>query len=383
VKERLFDVAVVGGGPGGTATAIALARAGARVVLFERSEYAAVRYGETLPPRARLPLIRLGVWDAFLRQEHAPSPAIASAWGEDVLYESHFICNPYGHGWHIDRRRLDEGLAVAAAEAGACVMRGARAISCRPGAPLSWRVEFISDGVHRSLQADFFVDATGRASALARARRVKRLSYDRLVGIVSTFSEPCSAQDQDGRTLVEAVEGGWWYSARLPDSRLVVAYMTDADLMRKAKGQLATYYERLLEDAPHTRTRMNGRMECIELVVMPANSSRLERATGANWLAVGDAAMAQDPLSSQGIYRALESGIEAAEAIGADATEKADAIQRYELRLRRVFDAYLRRRTTYYRRETRWRQSAFWTRRRSAAGTLLLESHNDCYPPAE
>ena len=110
----LFDVAVVGGGPSGTATAIALARAGARVILLERSDYNAMRYGEMLPPRARLPLCRLGVWEAFLGQGHAPSPATVSVWGEDTPHETHFICNPYGHGWHVDRRQLDEGLAVAA-----------------------------------------------------------------------------------------------------------------------------------------------------------------------------------------------------------------------------------------------------------------------------
>ena len=113
--------------------------------------------------------------------------------------------------------------------------------------------------------------------------------------------------------------------------------------------------------------RLNHLTADTEVVVMPANSSTLERVTGANWLAVGDAAMAVDPLSAQGIYRALESGIAAAEAIGSEAGEKAQAIQRYEWRVRHAFDAYLRKRLTYYRSETRWRQSVFWSRRQSKA----------------
>jgi hypothetical protein len=120
----------------------------------------------------------------------------------------------------------------------------ALAVSCQPAAVMESRIQ--QRRRPSELQA-VFVDATGRASALARAQRVKRLSYDRLVGMVASFSDPGSAQDEDGRTLVEAVESGWWYSARLPDSRIVVAYMTDTDLLRKAKGQLLTHFRHLLK----------------------------------------------------------------------------------------------------------------------------------------
>jgi flavin-dependent dehydrogenase len=363
----VFDVGVVGGGPGGTAAAIALAHAGARVVLLERSRYDTMRYGEMLPPRARVPLRRLGVWEAFLTQGHAPSPAMVSVWGEDAPRETHFICNPYGHGWHLDRRRFDEGLAIAAAEAGACVRRGTRVVSCQPHGAASWSIEFDGGAGRGNLQADCFIDATGRSSVMARGQRVQRVLHDRLVGIVGVFSDSSRTDQGDRRTLVEAVAGGWWYSARLPDSRVVAVYMTDADIMRTAKRRLRARYQGLLGDAPLTRTRTIGLTADTEVVVMPASSSRLERATGPNWLAVGDAAMAVDPLSSQGIYRALESGIAAAEALASNAAERAFAIRRYERRVSDAFEAYLRKRTTYYRSETRWPQSVFWTRRQSPA----------------
>ena len=361
----MFDVAVAGGGPGGTAAAIALAHAGARVVLLERSRYDTMRYGEMLPPRARVPLGRLGMWEAFLRQGHAPSPATVSVWGEAAPHETHFICNPYGHGWHVDRRRFDEGLAIAAAEAGACVRRGTRVVSCQPRRAASWSVEVDGAAGRGTVQADFFIDATGRSSMLARAQHVQRLLHDRLVGIVCVFLDSSRTHEGDRRTLVEAVASGWWYSARLPDARVVAAYMTDADIMRTPKRRLRARYQRLLSDAPLTRTRTEGLTAEAEVVVMPASSSRLERAAGPNWLAVGDAAMAVDPLSSQGIYRALESGIAAAEALASNAAERAPAIQRYDFRMLHAFEAYLRKRTTYYRSETRWPQSVFWTRRQS------------------
>ena len=48
---------------------------------------------------------------------------------------------------------------------------------------------------------------------------------------------------------------------------------------------------------------------------MTADSSRIDRTAGPNWLAVGDAATAFDPLASQGIYHALFSASNAARAI--------------------------------------------------------------------
>src|SRR5215213_6719919 len=219
VSEQ-FDVAVIGGGPTGTATAIALAHAGRSVAVLERSHYDHVHIGEVLPPAARLPLINLGVWDRFIAEGHASSPGILSAWGQDVPYENHFIVNPYGHGWHLDRRRFDAMLALMAEEAGASVCQGARVTSYLPVASRGWRVEFATQGERNHLQATFLVYATGRACLLARWQGARRIFYDRLIGLVGFFSARSVGRKRNYQTLIEAAETGWWYSAWLPDSRL-------------------------------------------------------------------------------------------------------------------------------------------------------------------
>ena len=56
-----YDVAVIGGGPGGSGTATHLARAGLRVALFEREVFPRFHVGESLMPAAMLLLDRLGV----------------------------------------------------------------------------------------------------------------------------------------------------------------------------------------------------------------------------------------------------------------------------------------------------------------------------------
>ena len=84
-----YDVAILGGGPAGAATALELRRcdAGLRVALIEKSDCSAFRVGETLPPPARRLLEVLRVWDAFPECGAAESYGMRAAWGSAAVQE--------------------------------------------------------------------------------------------------------------------------------------------------------------------------------------------------------------------------------------------------------------------------------------------------------
>src|SRR5262249_3023729 len=126
------DVAaiILGGGPAACAAAIYLARTGRDVVVLERSRYETRRIGEALPPSAKPHLRRLGAWQTRHQGVRLPSPGIVSVWGGPRPYEHDFIVNPYGPGWHVDRRRFDESLAARARDSGVSVHCGTRVTSC-------------------------------------------------------------------------------------------------------------------------------------------------------------------------------------------------------------------------------------------------------------
>src|SRR5262249_54417842 len=160
-------------------------------------------------------------------------------WGDDELYQTHFIFNPYGHGWHLDRRRFDRMLAQAAQRGGARLLCGAQVTACLPLADSCWQGEIASGRRKRWARAKLLVDATGRAAALARWQGAKRLNSDRLVGLAGVLAAAAPANDTaacDACTLVEACADGWWYSALLPGGRLIAVYLTDADLLRCRHG---------------------------------------------------------------------------------------------------------------------------------------------------
>jgi flavin-dependent dehydrogenase len=96
-----------------------------------------------------------------------------------------------------------------------------------------------------------------------------------------------------------------------------------------------------------------------------ANSSRLSSVVGSSWLAVGDAAVSFDPLSSQGIITALECGIDAAAAIGRHLSGDREAFGDYAVRLTDRYRRYLVERAQFYGAERRWPTSPFWRRRQA------------------
>ncbi len=359
-----FDVVVVGAGPAGAATAIALAQRGLTAAIVEPSAAPVLRAGETVSPAVRAPLEALGVWEAFAGDGHDPAAGNRAHWGSPEAGEMHFIASPYRSGWHIDRRRFETMLLGAARARGVTIFHGHQLEAVSEGGD-GWTVRI--PGV---LRARFLVDASGRASALAPICGVDRVSIDRLVGATMFLQarERSSRRraDPDGLfTVVEATQDGWWYSAPLPQGRLVVACMTDADIatrvaLRDADGWLAqargtrATIDRIASYVLHGTPRL-----------APANTSRLSSVVGPSWLAVGDAAVSFDPLSSQGIVTALECAVDAAGAIGQHLCGHRSALPAYALRITKVYRKYLVERAQYYGAERRWSTSAFWQRRQA------------------
>lgn len=358
------DVAILGGGPAGLSTALALAGRGARVLVAERSRYGEDRFGETFPPAVQTALAPLGLWESFAASGALPSVGIRSVWGRSEPYEKSFLFNPYGPGWHVDRRAFDAALAFTAEARGVRIARGARLLACERGTDHGWRLRFGSDDGDVEIEARFLVDATGRASTLARRLGAVRIAGDRLVAVAG-YGEPVpGARSVEEVALIEAAEDGWWYSAPLPGGRLVAAFLTDADLWPAGKERDAARWHAARQSSPCTAER-TASFTFGELRTVSANSSWLASSCGPDWLAVGDAALAWDPLSGNGVQRALEAGPKAAEVILATLGGDPEALPRHGREMAGQLAAYLAVRGDYYRRETRWKGSSFWERRHS------------------
>ncbi|HXF46774.1 MAG TPA: NAD(P)/FAD-dependent oxidoreductase, partial [Burkholderiaceae bacterium] len=228
MSPHTFDVAIVGAGPAGSALALRLARAGARVALIERQRERAFRVGETLPPAIAPRLQRLGVWDRFMDSHPCASDHMRSAWGSSELQSQSFIAHPYQNGWQIDRARFDTMLVRAAVEAGAALHAGCRVRQFDGDGVVGWRL--CAAGGEAMLHARWLVDAGGRRARIAAQLGIERIRIDDLIGVALLFAcDDGRGGASGGGAMIEAVGDGWWYSARLPDGAELAVFMTDAD----------------------------------------------------------------------------------------------------------------------------------------------------------
>lgn len=360
------DVAILGGGPAGAATALTLAQLHPEltVVLLEASHYEDVRLGESLHPGVETLLRELGVWEAFLTEDHLPAHGTRAYWGGPEPIENEFLLHRNGRGWHLDRQRFDAFLARQAEEHGTLVWTGARALRGTYREHGIWHLRVSREHRPIELAVRFVVDATGRAAAFARQHGASRLQLDRLASVCALTSlTPQVAIDTC--TLVEACAGGWWYSARLPDDQMIVALMTDADLAPPSTlRSFADLAARAGEEAPHTARRLLGAVPRSWLLRRAASSHRLDRFGGPGWMAVGDAALGFDPLSSGGITFALRSALFASRAVGDALAGDSAGLAAYEGFLEAELEGYLAARDDYYAQEGRFAAAPFWQRRR-------------------
>jgi flavin-dependent dehydrogenase len=289
---------VVGGGPAGCTAAATAGAAGLDVVLYSAGPPAWMRPREALPPGAAHLVDEIFGPGAFRPEDHLPAYANASTWGSAELETADFIINPFGRGWHLDRPAFDGALLDAVRRMGVRVMEQ-RAVT--------------------AAEAPFVVDATGRSARIARSRGALRRRFDRLVAVWrEDWERPGSV------TTVTAERNGWSYTA--PG---LSAFLTDADLLPRLPGQATD-----------------------------ASTACLDRVVGPGWAATGDAAVAFDPLSSQGLVTALVMGREAGR-VAAGLIGATD----YTAEYRSLLDEHLALQRAYYAMETRWPDSPFWERR--------------------
>ena len=354
------DIAVIGAGPAGAVCALNLAPLH-RVLLIDRQVEPRARIGESLIPAVRRLFGDMRLWDSFVAQGHMPHHGNRSIWGSPGTTETQALRDLDGAGWHLDRARFEQWLRGHARDRGAAILTGTFPRDLRQS-PTGWCFELEIDGRAIPACARLIVDATGRSASIARSLGARRTADDRLV--CGWFY--CAERDAmaSGLTDIQAEADGWWYTAPLPSGRRVIAFHTDADLPAaedaadpdRLRGRLRD--RGMLSDLLH-----DIEPGSVEAGFCAAHGAMLDRPVGSSWLAVGDAALSFDPLSSQGLFNAIYTGLAGAESADRHLSGDGSALGEYASRIASIRDAYQTHLSAWYGMERRWADQPFWRRR--------------------
>jgi flavin-dependent dehydrogenase len=335
------DVLVVGGGPAGATVARLLALRGWSVELLDRAAFPRAKpCGECLNPGAVDALARLALLDRVV----ALGPARLVGWRVQGGARTAVGTFPDGRlGLSIDRGRLDATLLDAAREAGVRVRERAKVVALEAD-PRGRGVGVRADGGRvATRRARVVVGADGLRSTIARAldayRRAPRLRKLSVTLHVEGFEDDPTR----GRLLIDRhgtvglapldEEGRRWNATVVVDAGSQ-GRAVSGDPRRFALARIAE----VLRGAWRGR-RVDG----------PWTSGPFDwpsrRAVADGVLLVGDAAGYYDPLTGQGIYRALRSAELAADVIDrglrSGRVARSDLLP-YETALRRELRAPLR-----------------------------------------
>lgn len=267
-----YDVAVVGAGPAGSAAAIELARAGARVLLLEKSTFPHHKVcGEFLSPEVAAVLAELGCSDVLAPAAHIESGQVLTPSG--CLLDFRFQVPAHG----LSRWSLDAGLARHARAAGA-VLQERTEIAFAEGGLLASR-----DG--RRFEARAVLLACGRHSVLNPARTTDRACF----GFKAHY---CGAWPP--RLHLHFFPGGYLGVSPIEDGQVNACAMVRRELLKDADSVVEGVVGKKLKRATEfvfAGPLLPGWQTCPE-----------------HMLTAGDVAAFLDPFIGDGISLALRSG---------------------------------------------------------------------------
>jgi flavin-dependent dehydrogenase len=368
---EMFDVVVVGGGPGGSVCASRLRQGGASVLVLEKERFPRFHLGESLLPQSLPVLEAIGVLDkveaTFLRKYGARFHDDALGRKDRFSFDSAWK-NERDHSFEVPRDLFDQTLLEHARSLGAdvreewvvtgAVREGTRVVGVHAKAP---------DGSDTRFAARYVVDASGRDALFARAERSTEKIADldqtaifthfegvprqqgKLEGDIDIviFRESPDARPnwfwiipfKDGRTSVGAVVSRAWIKAHR--AKLDCSMVDDA-------GDDVTALFRMAVDESPSATELLGPAKMVWPRAKAAAdfSYRVKQLVGNGWIAIGDAGGFIDPLFSTGTHVAMCGAKTAAETLlgllaPGGAMDEAAKLEAWETELKAGADTFI------------------------------------------
>jgi len=319
--SRRLHIAIVGAGPSGAALAIFLAREGAAVTLFDDGRRPELLVGESLVP-AVIPILQRLDLEKETASFSRVKPGVSFVWsGSDrvsVTFDR-FAPAVFPYAYNVPRPHFDEALLAKAIASGVdYVTARARLVPNTAGeaaAELVLSPETLAAAPGLSgHQPDLIVDAAGRARLAGHTLGIPaRLGPRKDIAYFAHF-EDCAWDDVPGQVRIARGEAGWSWCIPL-QQRLSIGIVLGRDDAARLGQTPEERLERAIASDPGL-TFIAGRGRRVTDVASYANYQLIsERGYGRGWVMVGDAFGFVDPMLSPGVFLALRSSEQLADAL--------------------------------------------------------------------
>lgn len=317
------DVVVAGGGPAGSAAAAWLARAGRRVILFERDTFPRFHIGESLLASVNDSLAAIGAAD-LVRQAGFPQKWGATFMTGDGANERYADFSmapdvPAAQTWQVHRADFDTLLLRHAGACGADVRERHRILDVAfdaDGVVVQWQGP---EGGPQTLRARAIVDASGRGLLLSRKFNL-RVDEPRLAN-VAVFSHYSGVPRPDGRRagdirIIARDDLGWFWMIPISAELMSVGVVLPKPAAKRVSGLAPdAVLEHAIADTPVVARLLASAQREWPVRVEKDFSFASRTYAGDRWILVGDAGSFLDPVFSTGVAVALESAVEGAQAV--------------------------------------------------------------------
>ena len=357
-ETDIYDVAIIGGGPAGSTAATLLAKAGRRVIVFEREKFPRFHIGESLLPFSVQTFDRLGVREkldrTFLPKFGGEIMAACGTKGVKFYFKDGFR-SQRDRAYQVTRSDFDKLLLDHSRENGAEV-REQTEVTKLDFADDRVKIDIEnSDGAKSTIEARYLLDCSGRQTLLGSLFNVKK-TYDHLQKF-SVFAHYENIDRLPGRdaTLIRMVRGldRWFWMIPLTETRTSIGVVMDTAAFRAAKLSPQAALEKFIDEQPLMKERMKKAIRVSPVYSAGDFSYRNTRLAGERWLLAGDSAGFIDPVFSSGVFLAIMSAEKAAdtlEEVLRDESKRNRLFKKYSRTVNRIMDIYLTFVNAWYQR---------------------------------